>query len=372
MWNSSKLTFASGGAPLKNDHQLFHVNLGDRSYDICLGSKLSAELLKPFAEGRTCMVVTDSKVGDLYLGETVALLNAAGAASVATLAFEAGEQSKTLATVGSICQTAALRHLDRKSVIFGLGGGVPGDMAGFAAALYMRGIDFVQLPTSLLAMVDSSIGGKTGCDLPEGKNLIGAFHQPLGVLIAAERLATLPDEEYLCGLAEIIKSAAIMDEPFFAELEANVDKIRSRDDAFTRYMILKTCALKAKIVEMDEREGGIRAILNYGHTFGHALEKVSEFSILHGQGVAAGMCMVLELAQKAGLIPESVVQRQKTLIRNAGLPENYDFDREAVYQALFSDKKALGGKLRFVITPETGKAEIVTFQPELIREYLGI
>lgn len=370
--SSSKKIFGNGGAPLQGNKQVLNVGLGDRAYDISLLDALTADSLRPFAEGRSCMVVTDSTVGDLYLAETFSLLKEAGAASVATLAFEAGEESKTLATVESICRTAVARHLDRKSVIFGLGGGVAGDMAGFAAAIYMRGIEFVQLPTTLLAMVDSSIGGKTGCDLPEGKNLIGAFHQPQGVLIAADRLKTLPDEQYLCGLAEIIKCAAIMDEPFFAELEANVEKIRARDDAFTRRMILKTCALKAKIVEMDEREGGIRAILNYGHTFGHALEKVSEFSILHGQGVAAGMCMVLEMGEKSGLIPSEVVQRQKNLIRNTGLPEYYDLDREKVYQALFSDKKTVGGKLRFVITPEMGRAEIVTFQPETVREYLGI
>ncbi len=370
--NSSRNICVSGGVPLQGNEQYLSVGLGDRSYKIQLLDTLTADVLRPFAEGRSCMIVSDSTVADLYLGETFTLLKAAGAAAIATLAFEAGEESKTLATVESICRTAVARHLDRKSVIFGLGGGVPGDMAGFAAAIYMRGIDFVQLPTTLLAMVDSSIGGKTGCDLPEGKNLIGAFHQPQGVLIAADRLKTLPDEQYLCGLAEIIKCAAIMDEPFFAELEANVEKIRSRDDDFTRRMILKTCALKAKIVEMDEKEGGIRAILNYGHTFGHALEKVSEFSILHGQGVAAGMCMVLELGEHSGLIPAEVVKRQKALIRATGLPEKYDFNREQVYQALFSDKKTVGGKLRFVITPEMGRAEIVTFPPETVREYLGL
>ena len=318
------------------------------------------------------MIVTDSTVGDLYLSETFAMLKSAGASSVATLAFQAGEESKHLGTVESVCRTAVERHLDRKSVIFGLGGGVPGDLAGFSAAIYMRGIDFVQLPTTLLAMVDSSIGGKTGCDLPEGKNLIGAFHQPKGVLIAADRLKTLPDEQYLCGLAEIIKSAAILDESFFAELEANVERIRNRDDEFTRKMILRTCALKASVVEKDERESGLRAILNYGHTFGHALEKVSEFSILHGQGVAAGMCMVLEMAVSAGLVPEEVATRQRSLIKAVGLPVAYDLDGKAVFEALFSDKKTVGGQLRFVITPKLGSAETVTFAPETVREFLGI
>ena len=357
---------------MKENNQQLHVGLGDRSYNISLMDTITAEVLKPFAEGRSCMIVTDSTVGDLYLAETFSLLKQAGAASVATLAFEAGEESKTLSTVESICRTAVARQLDRKSVIFGLGGGVPGDMAGFAAAIYMRGIDFVQLPTTLLAMVDSSIGGKTGCDLPEGKNLIGAFHQPQGVLVALDRLKTLPDDQYLCGLAEIIKCAAIMDEPFFSELESNVEKIRTRDEEFTRNMILKTCALKAKIVELDEKEGGIRAILNYGHTFGHALEKVSEFSILHGQGVAAGMSMVLELGEKCGLVSAETAARQKALIRNTGLPESYNLDKEQVYQALFSDKKAVNGTLRFVITPQIGKAEVVTIQPETVREFLGI
>ena len=372
MWNSLPLTFGNGGVKLQGNDQILNVDLGDRSYEIKITDSLNAEDLAPFAAGKSCMIVTDSTVGDLYLADTFALLKAAGAASVATTAFQAGEESKHLGTVELICRTAVDRHLDRKSVIFGLGGGVPGDMAGFAAAIYMRGIQFVQLPTSLLAMVDSSIGGKTGCDLPEGKNLIGAFHQPLGVLIAADRLKTLPDEQYLCGLAEIIKCAAIMDPEFFAELENNVEKIRQRDDQFTRKMILKTCALKARIVEMDEKEGGIRAILNFGHTFGHALEKVSEFSILHGQGVAAGMCMIAEMAEKAGMTDAQTVKRLKDLIRAAGLPEYYDLDMEKVYQALFSDKKTMNGELRFIVIPEIGKAKISPFEPGFIRNFLGI
>ena len=357
---------------MKENDLTLTVGLDDRAYPIIISDALTSEMLRSYAEGRSCMIVTDSNVAELYLAETVSFLKSAGAVSVTTLAFKAGEESKTLATVELICRTGVERRLDRKSVIFGLGGGVPGDMAGFAAAIYMRGIDFVQLPTSLLAMVDSSIGGKTGCDLPEGKNLIGAFHQPKAVLIAANRLKTLPPEQYLCGFAEILKTAAIMDEAFFSELEQNIEKIRTRDDSFTRQMILKTCALKAKIVEMDEKECGIRAILNYGHTFGHALEKVSNFSILHGEGVAAGICMVLEMGCKSGLIPENVMNRQKAMIRNAGMTEHYDFDRESVYQALFSDKKATGGKLKFVITPETGRAEVITFAQETVREYLGI
>lgn len=357
---------------MKGNDRTLTVGLGDRAYDIRIADSLDAEMLAPFAKDRSCMVVTDSVVADLYLSDTFRLLKEAGAASVATVAFRAGEESKTLSIVEQICRTGVERRLDRKSVIFGLGGGVPGDLAGFAAAIYMRGIDFVQLPTSLLAMVDSSIGGKTGCDLPEGKNLIGAFHQPKGVLIAADRLRTLPDEQYLCGLAEIIKSAAIMDEAFFRELEENTGRIRARDDQFTRQMILKTCALKAKVVEQDEKESGLRAILNYGHTFGHAIEKVSDFSVLHGQGVSAGMCMALDLGKAVGLVPEEVVRRQKDLIRAVGLPLSYDFDRAKIYEALFSDKKAAGGKLRFVFTPETGRAEIHTVQPETVRKFLGI
>ena len=353
------------------------VPLEERSYDILVAPGLlqtesAVHALRKVIEDRKVLLVADSNTGKLYGQQILDLLEESGAVSAAMHIFPAGETSKTFTTVEGICRAAFQAQLDRKSVIVALGGGVCGDLAGFAAAIYMRGIDCVQVPTSLLAMIDSSVGGKTGADLPDGKNLIGAFHQPKGVLIAADRLKTLPAEQYLCGLAEIIKCAAIMDEPFFAELEANVEKIRSREEEFTRRMILKTCALKAKIVEMDEKESGIRAILNYGHTFGHALEKVSEFSILHGQGVAAGMCMVLELGERCGLIPAEVVKRQKDLIQATGLPEKYDLDREQVYQALFSDKKTVSGQLRFVITPETGRAEVVTFAPESVREYLGI
>ncbi len=336
------------------------VELSDRSYPIRIGSggRNHPEYFASAVKDRHCLLVTDSNVFPLYAETIVGTVLNAGASAVDSYTFPAGEESKHLGTILEICRKAAQAGLDRKSVILALGGGVVGDMAGFSAAVYMRGIDFLQIPTTLLAMVDSSVGGKTGVDLPEGKNLVGAFHQPKAVLIDTDFLKTLPRRQYLCGLAEIVKTAAILDADFFARMEANVDRINRMDPAFTADMVKRCCELKASVVARDEREGSLRAILNYGHTYGHAIESASGFTMLHGEAVAVGMRMAAELAVHLGVMRRADADRQAALLRELDLAGDISYDPETVFAALFKDKKTLGGTLRFVFTPETGRAEI--------------
>ena len=336
------------------------VELSDRSYPIRIGSGIlnDPEFLAAQVKGRRCFLVTDSNVYPLFAERTVEAVLNAGAAEIGSYTFPAGEESKHLGTILEICREAARTELDRKSLILALGGGVTGDMAGFSAAVYMRGIDFLQIPTTLLAMVDSSVGGKTGVDLPEGKNLVGAFHQPKAVLIDTDFLKTLPRRQYLCGVAEIVKTAAILDADFFALLEANTEQINRMDPEFTAKMVTRCCELKASVVAKDEREGSLRAILNYGHTYGHAIESASRFTMLHGEAVAIGMRMASELAVRLGVMRREDADRQEALIQALGLPGKTKYDPETVFGAMFKDKKVLGGSLRFIFTPEIGKAEI--------------
>lgn len=336
------------------------VELADRSYPILIGGGTldNTEFLSRYVKGKNCFLVTDSNVYPLFAEKTAAGILEAGAAGITSCSFPAGEESKHLGTILEICRKAAQVGLDRKSVMIALGGGVAGDMTGFSAAVYMRGIDFIQIPTTLLAMVDSSVGGKTGVDIPEGKNLVGAFHQPKAVLIDTDFLKTLPPRQYLCGLAEIIKTGAILDAEFFGRLEANTERINRMDAGFTAEMVKRCCELKASVVAKDEREGSLRAILNYGHTYGHAIESSSGFTMLHGEAVAIGICMASELAVRLGVMQKKDAERQRALIRAAGLPDKVGYDAEKVFSAMFKDKKTLDGILRFVFTPETGRAEI--------------
>ena len=348
------------------------VRLSDRSYPITIGAGLfgDSSLPEPYVRGRRCFLVADSSVAPLF-SETVRMaLLSAGVASVSCFEFPAGEESKTLSTIGDICRAAAQAGLDRRSVMVALGGGVTGDMTGFSAAVYMRGIDFIQIPTTLLAMVDSSVGGKTGVDLPEGKNLVGAFHQPRAVLIDTDFLNTLPDSQFLCGLAEIIKTAAILDAGFFSLLENHVAEIRNRDPQFAAEMIRRCCELKASVVSRDEREGSLRAILNYGHTFGHAIESSFHYRMLHGEAVAIGMRLAADLAVELGIMERSEAVRQRALLEAVRLPTTVNCDPDAVYEAMFKDKKALDGVLRFVFTPVTGRAEVRKVEGPTVRALL--
>lgn len=341
--------------------EVIRVGLGGRAYDIVIGSGVrerAAEL-----DGRL-FPVTDSRVKELY-GDW--LSRSFGATE--PFVFPAGEGSKTFATVEAICRAAARERFDRKACFVALGGGVTGDMTGFAAAIYMRGVDFIQIPTTLLAMVDSSVGGKTGADLPEGKNLIGAFHQPKLVLIDPDFLNTLPVREIRCGLAEIIKTGVILDADLFAALEKDPASLTGRiDPGRCTKIIRRCCECKAGVVEADEREAGVRAILNYGHTFGHAVEMLSGFSISHGEGVAIGMSAAAELAVARGTLTRVDAERQRRLLEAVGLPVALprEYSIPAVLDAMTRDKKSSGGRIRVVLPEGIGRAGVVTPEvPEL-------
>ena len=336
------------------------VELSDRSYPIRIGSggRNHPEYFASAVKDRHCLLVTDSNVFPLYAETIVGTVLNAGASAVDSYTFPAGEESKHLGTILEICRKAAQAGLDRKSVILALGGGVVGDMAGFSAAVYMRGIDFLQIPTTLLAMVDSSVGGKTGVDLPEGKNLVGAFHQPKAVLIDTDFLKTLPRRQYLCGLAEIVKTAAILDADFFARMEANVDRINRMDPAFTADMVKRCCELKASVVARDEREGSLRAILNYGHTYGHAIESASGFTMLHGEAVAIGLVMACDLSVNMGIMAHEDAKRVKTVVERMGLPLESGVDPKKLVKVMRHDKKRDTDNINMVLPATVGQCEI--------------
>ncbi len=342
--------------------EVVRVGLGERAYDIVIGSGVrerAAEL------GAGLFLVTDSRVEELYGAWAKQAFGA-----VETFVFPAGECSKEPATVVDICRRAAAARFDRRACFIALGGGVTGDMTGFAAAIYMRGVAFVQIPTTLLAMVDSSVGGKTGVDIPEGKNLIGVFHQPKMVLIDTDFLKTLPVREIRCGLAEIVKTGVILDAGLFRELEQDPAALVERID-LNRYekIIRRCCELKAGVVVADEREAGLRAILNYGHTFGHAVELLSNFSISHGEAVAIGMCAAAELAVKLGSISHEDAARQKALLTALGLPAVLDrrYSVDAVLDAMGRDKKNSGGRIKVVLPDGIGRAKVCQPPVEAIR-----
>jgi len=346
------------------------VELGERSYEILIGPdvfKGSARLLSSFVKKRKCLLVSDGKVYSIYADKAVDTLVKAGAV-VYSAVFKPGEESKNLQVIEKIYRKAAGVGLDRDSIIVAIGGGVSGDMAGFVAATYMRGIDFIQVPTTLLSMVDSSVGGKTGVDLPEGKNLVGAFWQPKLVLIDPKFLQTLPDREILCGLAEIVKTAVILDAKLFAELEAKGTDILKRKIPFSSKVIARCCQLKGSVVSADEREGGLRAILNYGHTFGHAIETVSGYSMYaHGEAVSIGMCMAADLAVRMGVLSKKDAARQESLLEKLSLPRRASgCDPDAVVDAMSKDKKTRGDKLRFVLPVKIGKAEVFKDVPRSV------
>ena len=338
------------------------VELGERSYDILIGADIfdgASKLLSSLVKKRKCLLVSDGRVYGLYADRAVDCLAKAGAVVYASV-FKPGEESKNLQVMERLFRKAAGAGLDRDSLIIALGGGVAGDMAGFLAATYMRGIGFVQIPTSLLAMVDSSVGGKTGFDLPEGKNLIGAFWQPKLVLIDPKFLDTIPDRELLCGMAEIVKTAVILDKELFSFLEKKGLDILKRKIAPTTKAIARCCELKASVVSADEREGSLRAILNYGHTFGHAIETVSGYkSVAHGEAVSIGMCMASDLALRMGLITKADAERQEALLEKLSLPRQIaGLDPEEILDAMSKDKKTRGDKLNFVLPTKIGEAKV--------------
>ena len=333
------------------------VDLGDRSYPIVVGSGLLAGGfgLGEFVRGPDCLVVSNETVGPLYLGRLEACL---GDKAVASINLPDGEAFKTLATAASVIDKLVSMGANRDTTVIALGGGVVGDVAGFAAACYLRGVDFIQVPTTLLAQVDSSVGGKTGVNHPQGKNFIGAFHQPRVVVIDTDTLQTLPERELHAGLAEVIKHGAIADADFFDWLEQNMDRLLARDAAALTQAIGRSCEIKAEVVADDEREAGRRAILNFGHTFGHAIEHCQGYGEwLHGEAVAAGMVMAAELS---GLAADDV-DRLRRLIAAAGLPvAPPKIAADDLLAAMGRDKKVSGKALRFVLLKQLGDAHVTS------------
>ncbi len=336
------------------------VNLSERSYDIYFAETLVAEVQSAVkrlqAEHRRIFVLTDANVAAQQGGRLNTMFSESGAA-IETVT--PGEGAKAVAVFGRVLEAMARHQLDRRGVLFAVGGGVIGDLGGFAAASYLRGIDYVQVPTTLLAMVDSSVGGKTGLNLEAGKNLAGAFHQPRGVFIATELLATLPPREFAAGMAEVIKYGLLGDAELFARLEKDPLTLASVD---LPEVIRRCCALKARIVEADERElakEGGRALLNLGHTFGHAIEQVAGYGhYLHGEAVAIGLCAAARLSQKIGYIDTADVARVDRVVTAHGLPVRLaePLPLAPLLAAMARDKKVRAGALRFVLMKRLGEA----------------
>jgi len=339
--------------------QTIRVALDERSYPIHIGAGLieRIDLLAPLLPQRRVMIVSNTVVAPLYLDRVVRAFERAGIEALSVVLPD-GEDHKDWPTLNLIFD-ALLRHrCDRKTTLIALGGGVIGDITGFAAAAFMRGVPFVQMPTTLLAQVDSSVGGKTGINHPLGKNMIGAFHQPIAVLADIDTLSTLPDRELKAGIAEIIKHGAIRDADYFQWLEANIERLLARDAEALIHAIKRSVEIKAEVVALDERESGLRAVLNFGHTFGHAIEAGLGFGTwLHGEAVGAGMVMAADLSRRLGLIDAAARERVRELIARAGLPAAgpaLGFER---YLDLMSvDKKNESGRLRFVLLRAIGDA----------------
>lgn len=349
--------------------QTISVDLGDRSYPIVIGSGLldGGLDLSEFVPGPNCLIVSNETVAPLYLDRILPNFNGK---NITTLALPDGEVHKSVATMQKILDKLVESRANRDTTVVALGGGVVGDIAGFAAACYMRGVAFIQIPTTLLAQVDSSVGGKTGVNHPEGKNLIGAFHQPQVVMIDIDTLVTLPDRELKAGLAEVIKYGAICDSEFFAWLEQNMPALLAKEPAALVYAVRRSCELKAMVVAEDEREAGRRAILNFGHTFGHAIEHCLGYGEwLHGEAVAAGMLMAAELS---GLV-ESDVERLRALIAAAGLPVSPPaIDADNWLRAMGMDKKVQQKQLRFVLLKALGDSHITSSYDETrLRQIIG-
>ncbi|MBS0210435.1 MAG: 3-dehydroquinate synthase [Planctomycetes bacterium] len=340
------------------------VSLGPRSYTIEIGAGTLAgvaDFLQARRKTSHVVIVTDENVETTHGNQVAEYLDGADIA-VDLVVVEPGEETKSVDVANQIWQKMLEVEADRKSIVMAIGGGVVGDLAGFVAASYARGIGFVQIPTTLLAQVDSSVGGKVGVNLPRAKNMVGAFWQPLGVLIDTDVLATLGDREYRCGLAEVVKYGVILDADFFAELEANKAGLVNRHADTLERVIARSCELKAQVVTQDEREEtGLRAVLNYGHTFAHAIEAIAGYGqFQHGEAVSIGMICASLLAERLGRIDSETTRRQFELLRHLGLPVQLPaLDHDRLIQAMRHDKKVEHGKLRFVLPSKLGHVELV-------------
>ena len=353
------------------------IDLGERSYPILIGAGLldDADAFQAVPAGSDAFIVTNATVGPLY-AERLARVLADRHRQVRLIALPDGEQHKGWESLNAIFDTLLGHGADRKTTLYALGGGVVGDMTGFAAACYMRGVPFVQVPTTLLAQVDSSVGGKTAINHPLGKNMIGAFHQPLAVVCDLRVLATLPARELSAGLAEVIKYGPIHDMAFFDWIESNIDTLRACEPAALAHAVERSCQIKAEVVGQDERESGLRAILNFGHTFGHAIEAGLGYGAwLHGEAVGAGMVMAAELSRELGLVNAAFVRRLTSLIARAGLPTRGAVldaqDNAGRYlQLMRVDKKAERGEIRFVLIDGPGRAAVRAAPDALVRQVI--
>lgn len=353
------------------------IHLGERSYPILIGSSLLSQAASYAGLPRAAqaLIVSNETVAPLYADALRRALSA-HYQQVQVLALPDGEAYKDWQTLNRIFDLLLERGCDRKTVLYALGGGVVGDMTGFAAASYMRGIPFVQVPTTLLAQVDSSVGGKTAINHPLGKNMIGAFYQPLRVICDLDTLNTLPERELSAGLAEVIKYGPIADMALLDWLERNMDALRAREMPALAYAVQRSCEIKARVVGQDEREAGLRAILNFGHTFGHAIEAGLGYGAwLHGEAVGCGMVMAAMLSQRLGLVDQAFVQRLRALIERAGLPvvgPALDEQNNAgrYLELMRVDKKAEAGEIKFVVIEAPGKAGVRGAPDALVREVI--
>lgn len=339
------------------------LDLGHTQYPILISDQIIADDIQPLIRHKRVMIVTNDVIAPLYLSHWQEKLLRAGL-TCSTCILPDGERHKNSETLSKIYSQLLEESFSRNSTIIALGGGVIGDMSGFVAATYQRGIDLVQVPTSLLACVDSSVGGKTGINHPLGKNMIGAFYQPQAVLIEMKMLSTLPDNEYKAGLAEVIKYGCIIDRDFFCWLEANIEKLMQRDSDVLSYAIQRSCELKAQVVAEDEKETlGVRALLNLGHTFGHAIEAVQKYQGLkHGEAVAIGILIASDLSKALGMVSAEDVGRIKYLIEKVGLPMKIpkDVARAPFWQAMRRDKKNDQGQVKFILLKGLGNATLKT------------
>ena len=359
------------------DLQTVTIDLSDRSYHIAIRGSLFDNPLSyvELPKASAALIVTNTTVGPLYAQRLQRALSGKFS-QIHTVALPDGEQFKTWETLNLIFDALLVNGCDRKTILFALGGGVVGDMAGFAAASYMRGVPFVQVPTTLLAQVDSSVGGKTAINHPLGKNMIGAFYQPLKVVCDLNTLKTLPARELSAGLAEVIKYGPIADMEFLAWIEAHMDALLARDAMALAYVVKRSCEIKAWVVAQDERESGLRAILNFGHTFGHAIETGLGFGVwLHGEAVGCGMVMAAQLSARLGLVDAFFVNRFTQLIARAGLPTRAPIlpgtDNAGRYLELMqSDKKSEAGEIKFVLIDKPGRAVVRAAPQALVRQVI--
>ncbi|HWV15905.1 MAG TPA: 3-dehydroquinate synthase [Cellvibrio sp.] len=351
--------------------QTLHVALGERSYPIFIGADLLGqfELFQPYIRGRQICIISNETVAPLYIERLKKIL---AAFHVDSVILPDGEAHKNLNTLNEIFTGLLSARHNRTTTLIALGGGVVGDMTGFAAACYQRGVDFIQIPTTLLSMVDSSVGGKTGVNHPQGKNMIGAFYQPRAVIADISLLKTLPTRELSAGLAEVIKYGLICDYEFFVWLEQNIELLMAGDEQALTYAVQRSCQNKAEVVAQDEHEGGVRAILNFGHTFGHAIETAQGYgNWLHGEAVAAGMAMAADLSLRRGAISAQDLARIVNLLVKAKLPVKApaDMQPETFVQLMGVDKKVLDGRLRLVLLEAMGKAIVTSdIDSDLLRQ----